>query len=372
MHSIFTVGLPVFLAFVAGQAGAQITCNSTSPCPSSAPCCSEYGFCDRGHFCLGGCNPFASKAVDSCRPNPICEDRSYTFTDTTRMVDAAKYKGDISLHDWVIEEGEVLIQNTTAGSELAMILTENDKDTKKGTKISSTRYVHYGKITASLKTGKWGGVITAFITMSDIKDEIDWEFTGNDITEGQSNFFWQGNIPDRTAGDHHGGLSDTFANYHDYTIDWQPEELTWSIDGKVVRSVKKSDTVDSAGVAHYPSTPARIQFSIWPAGIPESAPGTVEWAGGMINWQDPDYVAAGQFYALVRSVNVECAPPQQAGTNFTSYVYSSNQTVPQPQIAYSNRSTLLNGGANSLVALGGSHGLIVGAVTMFLVVFHAF
>jgi hypothetical protein len=27
----------------------------------------------------------------------------------------------------------------------------------------------------AVKTGRWGGVVTAFITMSDIKDEIDWE-----------------------------------------------------------------------------------------------------------------------------------------------------------------------------------------------------
>jgi len=44
-------------------------------------------------------------------------------------------------------------------------------------------------------------------------------------------------------------------------IDWQPNTLTFSIDGKVVRTVKKSDTVDSAGVAHYPTTPSRVQLS---------------------------------------------------------------------------------------------------------------
>jgi hypothetical protein len=45
-----------------------------------------------------------------------------------------------------------------------------------------------------VKTGRWGGVVTAFITMSDIKDEIDWEFPGATTTQGQSNFFWQGVI----------------------------------------------------------------------------------------------------------------------------------------------------------------------------------
>ena len=46
----------------------------------------------------------------------------------------------------------------------------------------------------TVKTGRWGGVVTAFITMSDIKDEIDWEFPGKETTQGQSNYFWQGVI----------------------------------------------------------------------------------------------------------------------------------------------------------------------------------
>lgn len=47
---------------------------------------------------------------------------------------------------------------------------------------------------SSVKTSRWGGVVTAFITMSNIKDEIDWEFPGANTTNGQTNFFWQGNI----------------------------------------------------------------------------------------------------------------------------------------------------------------------------------
>jgi len=31
-------------------------------------------------------------------------------------------------------------------------------------------------ITATAKTGKWDGVVTAFVTMSNIKDEIDREW----------------------------------------------------------------------------------------------------------------------------------------------------------------------------------------------------
>ncbi|KAF8889590.1 concanavalin A-like lectin/glucanase domain-containing protein [Infundibulicybe gibba] len=272
-----------------GRAGAQgITCNATSLCPASNPCCSEFGFCGDGHFCLGGCNPLASNTLNSCRPSPICKDAIHTFANNSRILTNSTYfDGNASAYDWVVDKGTIMNTNSSGG-ELAMLLTQ----TNGGTRLSSTRYLHYGTVTATLKTGKWGGVVTAFITMSDIKDEIDWEFPGATTDQGQTNFFWQGVIPSKTAGDTSKGLQDTSSNYHDFTIDWQPQAMTFSVDGKAVRVVNQADNVDSTGLSRYPNTPSRIQLSIWPAGINTSAPGTVEWAGGMISWNDPDYVSA--------------------------------------------------------------------------------
>lgn len=203
--------------------------------------------------------------------------------------------------------------------------------------------------------------------MSDVKDEIDWEFPGGNITEAQTNFFWQGNIPPTTAGETEKGLHDTFSNYHDYTIDWQPDAITFKIDNNVVRTIPKTDD-------KYPSTPSRIQLSLWPAGIASSAPGTVDWAGGMIDWNDPDYVSAGQFYALVKSVTVKCADPQQAatsnGSTVTSYTYGTNSSSGSPAVGLSNASTEV-GGAESMV-LGGladsrikvALGVVVGVIML--------
>ncbi|GLB42282.1 putative glycosyl hydrolases family 16 [Lyophyllum shimeji] len=343
MHSLAAV-LPVLLAFLAGSAQAT-TCNATNPCPSAFPCCSEFGFCGTDAFCLGGCNPLASNSIDSCRPNPICQDATHTFANFNRILTNATYfNGNASEYDWVVNSGTIMNTNVSGG-ELAMILTENNG----GTRLSSTRYVHYGTITARLKTGRWGGVVTAFITMSDIKDEIDWEFPGAATTEGQTNYFWQGVIP---SGPNNGqttkGLSDTYSNYHDYTIDWQPKTLTFSVDGKVVRTINQADTVDKSGVSRYPNTPSRIQLSIWPAGIASSAPGTVQWGGGMINWQDPDYLAAGHFYALVKSVVVKCGDSAQRTGEVQAYKYGSNATSQTPSIAMTNQTTLLNGAGPTL------------------------
>jgi beta-glucanase (GH16 family) len=51
----------------------------------------------------------------------------------------------------------------------------------------------------SVKTGRWDGVVTAFITMSSIKDEIDWEFPGNQTAQGQTNYYWQGLISELSS-----------------------------------------------------------------------------------------------------------------------------------------------------------------------------
>ncbi|KJA25634.1 glycoside hydrolase family 16 protein [Hypholoma sublateritium FD-334 SS-4] len=331
--TLFTA-LPVLLAAFAGVAEAT-SCNATSPCPASAPCCSEYGFCGTETFCLGGCNPFASTTLDSCTPEPLCKDSTMTFTDQSRILtNATFYDGNVTAYDWTVDKGSV--QNSNGA--LALILTE----TNGGTRLSSTRFVHYGTITTTLKTGRWGGVVTAFITMSDVKDEIDWEFPGANTTAGQSNYFYQGIIPATTAGGTSGGLTDTYSNFHAYTLDWQPDTLTWSIDGTVVRTLQKSDTIDASGVAHYPTTPARVQLSMWPAGINGTAAGTVEWAGGMIDWADPDYVAAGgQFYALVQSVDI-----------------NGNRSAATPTILYTNESSMLNGGGRT-APVGGLGGALL-------------
>jgi len=160
----------------------------------------------------------------------------------------------------------------------------------------------------------------------------------------------------KTNGDVHGGLSDTYSNYHDYTIDWQPDTLTWSIDGKVVRTIRRQDFIVN-GVSQYPSTPSRVQLSIWPAGLPGTPPGTVEWAGGMIDWDTADYKSAGQYYALVKSVSIKCSPLQSLvsaanSTDITSYVYLGNGTGGVPALAYTNRSTLLNGVGRGMNVLG--------------------
>jgi len=108
------------------------------------------------------------------------------MTDTSRIVDVSKYLGDSSKADWV-SQGTPLTWNDN------VILTMPKNSV--GTVLASTVYMWYGTVKARIKTSKDAGVITAFILLSDVKDEIDYEWVGNELSVAQTNFYFQG-IPD--------------------------------------------------------------------------------------------------------------------------------------------------------------------------------
>ncbi|GFZ47536.1 glycosylase, partial [Saitozyma sp. JCM 24511] len=258
-----------------------------------------------------------SYSLSSCKPDPICKSQTSTFYNLEKVwLNRSTYFGNATGYDWVVNSGEVIA--TDNGTKLTL------NETNGGTKISSTRYIHYGKIDFVLETSKWAGVVTAAITMSDVKDEIDWEFPGNNTLAAQTNFWFLGIANySATKGRSVGVSSATSSNFHTYTIDWQPETLTWLIDGSVVRTLYKNQTLSSNGTLYqYPTTPSQIQISIWPAGLNTSAQGTINWAGGLIDWQDSDYLSNGFFWNTLQSVTVTCADETNVTSGTTGWVYT--------------------------------------------------
>jgi beta-glucanase (GH16 family) len=182
MKTIHAVAALTVVAASAVQ--AMITCDSNNPCPVTAPCCSSYGFCGVGAYCLGGCYPKDSFSMDSCMPAPVCKSSDYDFTNMNGFIENTDYLGDPSSGNWVFS-GDPLMYN----NEAVLLTMTSDSS---GTLLSSTRYVWYGKMSATMKTSRGAGVVTAFIMMSDVKDEIDFEFIGTDIETAQSNYYFQG------------------------------------------------------------------------------------------------------------------------------------------------------------------------------------
>lgn len=138
-------------------------------------------------------------------------------------------------------------------------------------------------------------------------------------------------------------VSDTFQNSHTYEVDWQPDQLTWSIDGQVARTLKRSDTWNATSNRfHYPQSPARIQLSLWPAGLASNGQGTVDWAGGLIDWNSADVKNNGYYYATVTDVNVQCYdPPSGAKVQGSkAYIYTSNGGT-NDSVSITNDNTVL-------------------------------
>ncbi|KAJ2971538.1 hypothetical protein NUW58_g9389 [Xylaria curta] len=181
------------------------TCSLTQKCPEEAPCCSQYGQCGTGAYCLGGCDPRMSFSLDACVPAPVCQDRTMPMTDTSRIVDVSKYLGDSSKADWVAQ-GIPLAYNDN------VILTMPPNSV--GTVLASTVYMWYGNVKARMKTSKDAGVVTAFILLSDVKDEIDYEWVGTELDIAQTNFYFQG-IPNYMHAGNITKLSNTNAEWHD-------------------------------------------------------------------------------------------------------------------------------------------------------------
>lgn len=53
------------------------------------------------------------------------------------------------------------------------------------------------------------------------------------------NYFIKGNTATYDRGGYH-DISNPLENYHTYTIDWTEDELTWSVDGAVIRTIPKT------------------------------------------------------------------------------------------------------------------------------------
>ncbi|EME46177.1 carbohydrate-binding module family 18 protein/Glycoside hydrolase family 16 protein [Dothistroma septosporum NZE10] len=310
------------------------TCDPDNLCPQSAPCCSQYGQCGVGAYCLGGCDPKSSFSLQSCMAAPVCKSGDFKMDSLDDVAANTVYLGDTSTGVNWVSSGKPVTYN---GNSLLLTMAPSTV----GTLLTSTHYVWYGKISATMTSSQGQGVVTAFILMSDVKDEIDFEFVGDDVQSAQSNYYFQG------ITDYHNmvplNTTDTRQNTHTYTVDWTPDTLIWSIDGQEMRTLKKSDTWNSTDQSyHYPQTPSRVQLSLWPAGLASNGEGTVSWAGGLVNWNS-QYMQNGYYYAMVNDVSVECYdPPSGFSNNFGSNAYYYTSRVgTNDTVAIGNNNTVL-------------------------------
>lgn len=354
--SLATMKFTLATLAMASAALAAQSCGAGQQCPEDAPCCSLYGECGTGSYCLGPCNPKYSYNLTSCAPAPVCKSGDHTFNNLDSVVSNTEYLGDASKADFVAN-------NQVLNYDGNVLLTMANGST--GTVLTSTRAVWYGKISATLKTSRTQGVVSSMILMSGIRDEIDYEFIGSYLEDAQTNYYWQEVLDWQNS--QNISLSDTYENFHTYTVDWTEDSITWSIDGQTGRVLQKSDTYNSTTDSYsYPQTPSFVQISIWPGGLASNPEGTIQWAGGEVDWNAQDIQDPGYFYVTLKDVSIECydTPSGTDASGSKAYVYDDVAGL-QSNVKITDDNTVLGsfeavgfdmdkGSDGSLASVGGS------------------
>ncbi|RLV93507.1 Extracellular glycosidase CRH12 [Spathaspora sp. JA1] len=159
--------------------------------------------------------------------------------------------------------------------------------------LISSFYIMYGKVEVDIKGAYGQGIISSFYLQSDDLDEIDiGEIFGGDPYEFQSNYFIKGNVSTYDRGRYHKMGSSPLGQFHRYGLEWNPENITWFLDGQKVRVVNKRNKYG------FPSSPMFIKFSLWAGGDYLNDQGTIAWAGGITNYEE------GPFTMTIKNLNV--------------------------------------------------------------------
>lgn len=321
----------------------NIKCNAKyGRCPEEWPCCSPYGECGSGPTCVGGCNPQFSLTDQSCLPNPVLvpfNTLSFTSEDkaTMRIESSNVHKADPILRtESRLKDKEYELKKHKIIHFTNYLVTADEKEAQKmlmdynfvhsgmtqidsntgdiqlimpkrstGSLIATTRSFLYGKISVTMRTARSGGVITALVLMSAVGDELDFEFVGSELNHVQTNHYYQGELDFTKMKKHHID-QDTWGNYHTYEVSWSEEKVEWVVDGQVIRSLYKKDTWDSKlNLYKYPESPMRLEIAIWPGGSEKNEIGTIQWAGGLVDWENsPDMLEKGYFAVNIRDIQI--------------------------------------------------------------------
>ena len=150
-------------------------------------------------------------------------------------------------------------QNTSFDGGVLNLTIDKDHSGKynySGAEYRTSDTYHYGYYETSMQAIKNDGVVSSFFTYTGPSennpwDEIDIEILGKDTTKVQLNYYTNG------VGNHEYMYDlgfDASEGFHTYGFDWQPDHITWYVDGKAVYTA--TDNI--------PSTAGRIMMNVWP------------------------------------------------------------------------------------------------------------
>ncbi|KAJ5538412.1 hypothetical protein N7494_007891 [Penicillium frequentans] len=158
--------------------------------------------------------------------------------------------------------------------------------------LQSNFYIFFGVVESWVKMAKGAGIISSVVLESDDLDEIDWEWVGYNTSLVQTDFFGKGNTTGYDRGTNV-PMSNADTEFHNYTTYWDHDRLEWWLDDVLVRTVNYSESLTLGG-KNYPQTPCQIKIGIWPSGEESESEGTIEWGGGLVDWDDAPFTMTVQ------------------------------------------------------------------------------
>ncbi|GIC88708.1 glycoside hydrolase family 16 protein [Aspergillus udagawae] len=222
--------------------------------------------------------------------------------------------------------------------------------------LETNFYIFFGEVEVVMRAANGTGIVSSIVMESDDLDEIDWECTGTDTTQIETNYFGKGNTTtyDRAIWE---TVSTPQDEFHSYKVVWTAATITWYIDGTSVRTLEYADAVDGN---NYPQTPIVVKLGIWAGGDSSNGEGTIEWAGGETDYDDVP------FTMYVKSVNIINYNPA-ASYNYTdktgtyTSIVASNSTTGSG--IHSSNSVSVSASSSSTSTTTSSRALIAAAST---------
>lgn len=255
-------------------------------------------------FLAAAIAPFATaQTYTTCNPlTATCPD-DIAITDSVQSIDFTKINA-LPAGWQFVNTGSV----TYDGNGANIILTKQGDSPI----LETTGYMLFGSLEVTMRAAGGQGIVSSVVLLSDDLDEIDWEWTGTNTAQVQSNYFGKGDTTTYDRAAWH-GVGNPQSSTHVYKFDWTPSAVTWSIDGAVVRVLNFND---AAGGTRFPQSPMKVRLGIWAGGDPTNAKGTIDWAGGLTDYSKVPYSMS---VSAVTVKNYSPAKTYTYGDNSGSY-----------------------------------------------------
>jgi beta-glucanase (GH16 family) len=137
------------------------------------------------------------------------------------------------------------------------------------------------KINTPLSAGIVGGIFLYDLTCAcgALHDEIDFELLTNNVNKIHTNVYR--NEPLGTGHPDSVNVDNPVTEYHTYVIKWLPTEVSWSVDGNLIRTSSIS-----------PTGPMHFHLNMWVPGI--------EWNAAYSSVLQPtNLLASNQIYSMI-------------------------------------------------------------------------